>query len=120
MEVTEIQKRISEKIQELEKGRKLVLQRAEAKAKFTAEYEKSLAVTILKLRNNMIDSFDGISCTDLPATLIEKVAKGICWKESNAASLAESEYKSAIVGMESLKSELNGYQSINRFLDSEA
>jgi len=118
MEVTEVARQINERISLLSKGRNILKERASAKANAISHYEKTLAITMLKLRNGNIPEFEGEIIGALPATLIEKVAKGICWKEKLEAELATEEYKSAVVGMDSLKSELNGYQSINRHLDN--
>lgn len=90
---------------------------SDAKAVAISEYDKALALTMIKLKNGMITEFEGQHIDTLPATLIEKIAKGICYKESLAIESAEGTYKSAITAIESLKAELNGYQSINRYSD---
>lgn len=119
MEIIEIAKQISNRIILLSKGRILIRDRAKAKADAVSSYEKTLAITMLKLRNGAIPEFEGQKIETLPVTLIEKIAKGICWKEKMNCELAIDEYKAAVIGMDSLKAELNGYQSINRHLDND-
>ena len=120
MELIEISKRIQEKIELLEVGRKELLKRSHKKAESVADYEKALAITVIKLRNNAIPEAFGESCENLPATLIERVARGLVYEHKLKAESAEAEYKSAIEGMKAIEAELNGYQSINRYLQHES
>ena len=106
MEIIEIAKKIEEKIKLLEKGRQTLAIKAKEKAEAIAEYDKKMAKTIIQMKNE-----------GMPITLIERIAKGICWKEKLAKELAEAEYKNATVKMEAVMAELNGYQSINRYLE---
>jgi hypothetical protein len=106
MDVISVAIKIEERIKLLELGRKELQKRAEKKAGMIAEYEKALSKRILELKTQ----------GELPATLIEKVARGDVWKERLNADLSESEYKNAIVGMSSIESEISAYQSINRYL----
>lgn len=119
MEVIEIAKQISSRITLLSKGRVLIKDRAKAKAESISHYEKVLAITILKLKNEAIPEFEGNVIGKLPVTLVEKIAKGICWREKMDSELATDEYKAVIVKMDSLKAELNGYQSMNKHLDND-
>jgi len=106
MEIIEIAKKIEEKIKLLEKGRQTLAIKAKEKAEAIAEYDKKMAKTIIQMKNE-----------GMPITLIERIAKGICWKEKLTKELAEAEYKNATVKMEAVMAELNGYQSINRYLE---
>ena len=105
MELIKVAEKIEEKIKQLEKGRGLLDPAAKEKAKAISEYDKVLAVEILKMKE------------DQPATLCEKLAKGKIYQERYQLELAESGYKSLTIKMKSLESELNGYQSIFRYLD---
>jgi len=120
MEIIEISKRITEQIELLEKGRAELLKRAMRKAEAIANYEKVLAMTIIKLRHDAIPDVFGFPVTSLPATLIEKTARGLVYSEKLEMELADAEYKAATVGMAAIQAELNGYQSVNRFLEHEA
>ena len=116
----ELQKRAEEikrKIKTLEKGRSLLQGFAENKAETSAVYEKELAKTIIKLKNGEELELEGKKVIDPPATTPEKIARGVCWKYKLASEQAEAEYKLAIEKMKSIQSELNGFQSIFRYLD---
>jgi hypothetical protein len=119
MELIEIGQAIKKKIALLEKMRIEIRDRAEKKAIEAAAYDRAIAITIIRLRNGQIYELDGetIDGIKLPANLLEKIAKGICWKERLEADKAEAFYKSLISNIDSVQAELNGYQSINRHLD---
>ena len=50
-----------------------------------------------------------------PTTIVEKLAKGECYQYLLNKELAEAMYRNAIVGLSTLSTEINGYQSINRY-----
>ena len=122
--MVKVNEEIKSRIDLLAKGRTLLHQRAIAKAEAQAEYEKDLAITILKLRNGEIadeeikeafPELEQVTIGSLPATYLEKVARGIVWKQRLEMDKAEALYKVAVVGMQSLQAELNGYQSILKY-----
>ena len=98
---------ISEKADRIEEA-------TEEKATCLANYEREIAVTILKLKNGAIMEFEGQPIKSLAANLIPIVAKGICYKESFDKEMAEGNYKGLITIIEALKAQLNGYQSLNK------
>lgn len=114
MDIIDTAKSIQRKIALLEKGRDILKERSEEKAKSMAEYDRVIALTIIKLKNGQVFELDGEKVQNPPSTLIEKLAKGICWKEKLAMERGEAEYKNAIVGMDAIKAEMNGYQSIHK------
>ena len=116
MELIELNNAIESKIKILEKMRTEIKSRAEQKANTISEYDKQLAITIIKLKNNNIKEWEGEEIVNLPATLIEKIAKGICSQSRNNMEIADGMYKSVISNIDSVQAELNGYQSINRHL----
>ena len=77
----------------------------EARAKAISEYDKSIASSILKLKES-----------GTPATVSEKVAKGERWELRYAMEVAEGTYKAHFARLNYLQSQLNGYQSVNKFL----
>jgi len=110
--------KIENKINELEAHREAVFDAATRKADKLAQYRREKAITILKLKNKMIPSFEGVVISyPMQATLIPQIAQGMCWKECFERTEAESSYKGLITIMESLKAELNGLQSINKHLE---
>lgn len=112
MELIKVQQSIEERIDLVSKTRSVLRKLAKEKADTIAEYEKQMAITILKLKNGVITKFEGENIQGLPATVLEKVAKGICYQERLNADLAEANYKSAVVALQALQAELNGFQSI--------
>ena len=93
LNIVDVSKQIEKKIQLLEHGRKQLEKKARAKAKTSAEYEKKLAIVIIRLRNGVEIGIDKDVIKVPPATLIEKIAKGVCWEEKLAMETAEAEYK---------------------------
>lgn len=117
MELMKVQREIESKIDSLEKGRVQLYDAGNKKALTLAEFKKSVAITMLKLRNGKILEFEGEPIKDVPATIMEKVAEGICWNELYKKESAETLYKSMVVNLDCLESELNGLQSVNKFSD---
>ena len=112
-----IAERIEQKIKLLENMRKEIRERAEKKAVTMAEYDKVLAVTIIKLKNNVELEFEGLKIEHPQATVMEKIAKGICWKERLEAEKADALFKSLTSNIASVMAELTGYECINKYLD---
>ena len=114
----EVAKEIEAKIHRLEDARKKLKTYAEDKAKTMVAYEREMAITIvgLKMGKSFFIEEEPVKCEQ--ATNIKDVAKGICWKEALEFATAEALYKNCIVQIDAIQSEMNGWQSINRFLDS--
>jgi hypothetical protein len=111
---------IEGKIDELVRARDKLKSYAENKARTMVAYEREMAKTIVGLkagRTYFIEE-EAVSCEQ--ATNIKDVAKGVCWKESLEASKSEMLYKNCVVQIEAIKSELNGWQSYNKYLDVKA
>lgn len=109
--------KIHNKIAELEEERDKLLPASYDKAKAISEYDKQIAITTLKLKNGLITEFEGVKISNLPATLVRDIAKGICYKECFDKEIGESNYKAIVSIMESIRAELNGLQSINKYLE---
>jgi hypothetical protein len=120
IDIVEIAKSIQGKIKELEKERGFIGKLAQEKAQTIAEYERKIAITIISLKNGMEIELGGQKVKSPPVTVIEKIAKGVCYEEKIAAELADAKYKAHIVKMDCLQAEMNGLQSINRHLAHEA
>jgi hypothetical protein len=116
MDVIEIAKRMNHRINALETARGHLQSLAALKAESIALYEKVLAVTIIKIKNGMEVELEGRHIVNPPVTIMEKIARGICWEEKLAMEKAEALYKAETVCMSALAAELNGYQSINKYL----
>lgn len=117
MQVVSVAEEIEKRIKLLTRTKEELRERTEAKANAIAEYEKRLAIVIIGLKNGKEFEIDGEKIQNPPATIIEKVAKGVCWREKLEMDKAETSYKSLITAIECIKAELNGYQSIYKHLD---
>ena len=114
--VVQVAEEIQKKINELESAKKFLKQRSDSKAETSAAYDKAVALTIIKLRNGQELTLEGERIIEPPATILEKIARGICYKEKLEMEKAEAEYKSLITYISTVESQLNGWQSINRHL----
>ncbi|HDZ26359.1 hypothetical protein LCGC14_0398900 [marine sediment metagenome] len=117
MELIKVADKIEHRINLLAKGREVIQERAENKARKIADYEKELALTLIKMKEGVEMELEGHSIKALPVSIMEKVAKGMCWKEKLDMEQADAEYRNAIAGMHALEAELNGWQSIFRHLE---
>lgn len=117
MDIIEVATAIQSKIKTLEVGRELLKERARTKAETMAEYEKEIAKVLIGLKNGKEYELDGEKIQNPPASIAERIAKGICYQEKLDMELAEAEYKNSIVGMQAIQAELNGFQSLNRYLE---
>jgi len=117
-DVLENKQKIEQKIQELETHRESIFDAATKKATTMSKYRKEKAITILKLRNGVIEEFEGEPIQyPLPVTILREIASGICWEEKMQQVEAEALYKGLITILEAIEAELNGLQSINRRLE---
>ena len=114
MELINVSEAILNKIHLLEKGRKELSTRSQARAEAIANYEKQVGIVMLKLRNNAIKTHEEYPCENLPATLVEKIARSICYQEKLNAEQADTEFKLAMKALDVIQSEVSCYQSLNR------
>lgn len=116
-ELIKTMQKIEAKITALESARAELIDAAIDKANAVSNYDRQLSITILKLKNGLIESFEGLPSIGLPATLIEKVAKGIIYQAAFDKESAEDIYKSKVISIEAIRAELNGLQSINKYVE---
>lgn len=117
MDIITINQQINDNIQLLRKTRDSLKLRAEDKARAAGEYEKEIAVTLLRLRNNDPVEFEGRTIENCPVSIMEKTAKGICYKQSIEKDIAESNYKNAVHALQSVQAIINALQSMLRYID---
>jgi hypothetical protein len=86
------------------------------KANGIANYDRELAITILKMKNGEIGEFEGIEIKNVPATLIPAIAKGICYKACFDKEAGDAGYKGLISVLEARRAQLNGHQSVFKVL----
>ena len=116
MKLMQMADNIKAKIQQLEDEGKQLDTLARDKATSLTNYECELAKTVMKLKNGVSLEIEGETIINPPVSIMEKIAKGYCYKERLKAELAESSYKNCNTRIEILKAQLNGYQSINKHL----
>lgn len=95
-------------IKEIGDCRRDIEAKGNARAQAISNYDKQLKIAIVTLKE----------AGKFPATLIEKIAKGVCSDHRLTLELAEVGYKACISNLTALMAQLNGYQSIYRHLDS--
>lgn len=117
LDIITMQGKINASISELREAWKTLKVRADDKAKTSGEYEKAIAITIIKLKNGVEFDFEGQKILSPPVTIIEKIARGICFREKIAMEQAEALYKNANVVCENIRTEINAYQSLLKFIE---
>lgn len=117
MEVLEVSQEIEKRIKLLEQARLQLAERASSKAVAIADYDRVLAITLIKLRNGVEMAFEGHRIKNIPVTIMEKIAKGMCYDERLLLEESIASYGVAASGINSLQAELNGFQSIYRHLE---
>lgn len=118
-DVISVAESIREKISEIESERAKLEDSATDKANAISEYDRMMAISVLKLKNKAITEFEGNQISNLQANLIPIIAKGLCYKERFSQEFFEGRYKSILSNIDAIKAELNGFQSINRHLDNQ-
>lgn len=118
LDVIEISSEIQKKIKLLETMRVEIKKRGDRKAETEAEYDKQIALTIIKLSNGVEMQFENQIISEPKMSVIEKIAKGICWEYKLAMEKADAEYKSIISNIDAVKSEVNALQSIFKNLEN--
>lgn len=108
MDILRVKDAIESIIVEIGNCRRDIEIKGNARAKAISNYDKQLKIAIVVLKDE----------GRFPATLIEKIAKGVCADHREQLELAEVGYKACISNLEALKAQLNGYQSIYRHLES--
>ena len=116
MEAVEVAKEIEAKIEELELLKKELPAAIYQQGKTASDYDKQLALTIIRLRNGAEIEFQGHTIKDPPVTILERIAKGICYNEALTMDTAEGKLKAIDSAIRITMAQLNGFQSINRYL----
>ena len=107
MEAIAVAQHIEEIIDALKEEGKLSKDLVEAKAKTAAAYDKAMGVNTAALK-----------AAGKPTTLIKDLARRDAADELYAKIVAEETLKAHYSRMENLRAQMNGYQSINKYLDS--
>ncbi|WP_159522941.1 hypothetical protein [Sunxiuqinia indica] len=122
IEITEICNKIYRKNDEIELIASSLEEAANKKATAISKYDKAITITVLKLRNGLIKEFTDeetgeiIEIASMPASSLEKIARGIVYKECFEKEEKEALYKAKISILDAKKSQLNGLQSTMKVL----
>lgn len=108
---------IEKRIKWLEETTGKLKKAADEKALAIGEYDKAIAIATAKLALGTVKEVLGIRVDGKPpATIIKKLAEGMCHEEQVAQIVATNEYKSVLTKIEVLEATLNGQQSLFRHL----
>lgn len=116
MDVLTVAKKINFKITQLEELKAALESTSAQKATCEAAYDKILAQTIIGLKNGQKFTLDGQEVLSPPISIIEKVAKGLCWKAKIDMDMADTSYRNTLKIIDITQGQMNGLQSINRYL----
>lgn len=116
MEVIQIAREIYNKQKLLSDMVKEIRTRGEESAQKEAEYQKKLAITLFGLKNGEEFELEGKKIKSPPATIMDQLAKGLCWQEKINMDKHKAYYKSILVGCSALEKQINALQSINKYL----
>ena len=107
MDIIAVKDCIVKLVSEVGKCRREIESKGNARAKAISNYDMRIKIAIVTLKAE----------GKFPATLIEKIAKGVCAKDREDLEIAEAGYKAVICNLQALMAQMNAYQSILRFMD---
>ena len=116
LSMIDIANKILEKIKLMERERPKLDTLAREKAIKAAEYDKDIAICIMKMNAGKAMELEGETIKDPAKSMMEKLAKGLCWQQRMDADVAEANYKSQVQKLDCVKTEQYGYQGINKHL----
>jgi len=116
-DIISIAEQMNTKIREIDSIRAQIKTRGEEKARTASIYDMEVAKYLIGLKNGKEYELSGEKIKEPPASITEKIAKGLAWEEKLHMDASDANYKSAISNLEAVKSQLNALQSLNRNLD---
>ncbi len=116
-DIQPIYEAIEKRIKWLEETTKKLDDAGNVKAMAIANYDKSIAIATAKLALGTVKEVLGVPVDGKPpATLIKKLAEGMCWEERITQEQSTNGYKAVVTKIQVLEATLNGYQSLFRHL----
>jgi hypothetical protein len=112
LELNKVAELIQKAIAELGTERKKLPELIEHRARTESEYDKQIALAMVKLEGGKPVFLDDVAVTSTTATNLEKKAKAVCSEYRYKMLLAEGKYKACVTNIECLKAQLNGFQSL--------
>ena len=117
MDLINIANEIQRIIKEMNTIRKEIRKRAEAASLSLSEYRRDLATTIIKLKNGVELEHEGQKVINPTATITLEISRGICYKQKLKADTADKLYKSALIHLDNLKTQLTAEQSLLKYME---
>lgn len=97
--------------------RKQIEDKGRTRAEAIRNYDMRLAIAIATIRDQTHYKLGDKQYERPPATLTEKIAKGLCAMDREQMELAESGYKAVISNLQALLAQMNAMQSIYRHME---
>ena len=117
MEIIQVKDAIEKIIKQIGEVRRQLEEKGNAKAAAIADYDMQVALTLVKLRDSEPMEWRGRTVKNIPTTLAEKIAKGMCRDERLYMEECIAGYNALTSNLQALMAQLNAYQSIFRHLD---
>ena len=111
-DVIETQRKIQHMIDLINEERPKLSDMAHTKAVTAAEYDKSIAVCIMSMNAGKPMTLNGESISGPAKSIMDKLAKGICWKERMDADIADAAYRSHVIKLECCKTSISILKSL--------
>lgn len=118
IDVSDIASDIDSKLKELYQCRMKLKEAGDRKARMISVYDLEIAKTIINLKNGIVYKITDFEIKNPPVTLIDKLARGICYKERLDLDVAENDYKSLSTTINCIQAEINALQTLYRHLDN--
>ena len=84
----------------------------EASEKLERGYKKKMAVTLMKLKNGVEMELDGEIIENPPATIMIKIAEGICADEGMAMGVAANSWRLSLENLKNIQTQITALQSL--------
>lgn len=119
MDIVTLAHQIDEVSREIQRLSSLLDTLGQEAARAEAEYDKAVAIALVKLKNGVEMNVFGLKVQGPPAATAEKIAKGICYEQRLQATLADNGLKACQMKLRAAMAVLSGRQSKNKYLEIE-
>jgi len=120
MDPVTIADKIQNRIAEIDFFKDQIFEASLKKAETKREFAKACAITKFKLKNGVIETWEGQHVGKISQSAAERLAEDMNYELQFETDVAEGNYKSIIVAIAATQAQLNGLQSINRHLQNES
>lgn len=113
-----ISNEIKRKIEEIKAKRLELPKLIEAKRQAMYKYFKNKSIAVIKLKNKNSVEIDGKELRkNYPVSMVFGLSELVIFENKIELEICTLQYNAAIASLRSLQAELNGYQTILRYLD---